>query len=130
VNPLLGWCLVVAAVVMSARAYGWPGVAFAVTVIVFWLLLQFNRAMRAMRGASSAPVGHVGSAVMLNARLKRGMTMLQIIGLTRSLGRSISKEPEVWRWADDGGSVVTATLQGGRLADWRLERPEPPPADA
>jgi len=124
-NPTLGWALAAVAVAVSWQAYGGLGVAMAVTVIVFWLLLQFNRAVRVMKNASSAPVGYIDSAVMLNAKLKAGMTMMQIVTLTRSLGRSISKEPEVWAWEDDGGSVVTLTMRSGRLRDWTLMRPEP-----
>ena len=130
VNALVGWCLAVAAVVMAAKAYGWQGAVFAVTVVVFWLLLQLNRALRAMKRAASQPVGHVDSAVMLNARLRSGMTMLQIIGLTRSLGRRISTEPEVWRWQDEGDSAVTLILRGGKLHEWTLERAVTPGEDA
>ena len=121
-NGFVGWCLAVAAVVMAAKAYGWQGAVFAVTVVVFWLLLQLNRALRAMKRAAARPVGHIDSAVMLNARLRSGMTMLQIIGLTRSLGRRISAEPEVWRWKDEGESAVTLTLRRGKLHEWTLER--------
>jgi len=130
VNALVGWCLAVAAVVMAAKAYGWQGAVFAVTVVVFWLLLQLNRALRAMKRAASQPVGHVDSAVMLNARLRSGMTMLQIIGLTRSLGRRVSQEPEVWRWQDEGESAVMLTLRGGKLHEWTLERAVAPGEDA
>jgi hypothetical protein len=122
VNPLVGWFLAVAAVGMAAKAYGWQGAVFAVTVVVFWLLLQLNRALRTMKRAASRPVGHVDSAVMLNARLRSGMTMLQIIGLTRSLGRRVSTEPEVWRWQDDGDCVVTLALRAGKLHHWKLDR--------
>jgi hypothetical protein len=119
----VGWCLALAAVGMAAQAYGWQGAVFALTVVVFWLLLQFNRALRAMKRAASQPVGHVDSAVMLNARLREGMTMLQIIGLTRSLGRRTGTEPEVWCWQDEGNSVVTLTLHAGKLRRWTLDRP-------
>lgn len=122
-NGLVGWCLAIAAVVMAAKAYGWQGAVFAVTVVVFWLLLQLSRALRAMRRAALRPLGHVDSAVMLNARLRSGMTMLQIIGLTRSLGRRISADPEVWRWQDEGDSVITLSLHAGKLHHWTLDRP-------
>ena len=121
-NPLIGWCLAVAAVVMAAKAYGWQGAVFALTVVVFWLLLQLNRALRAMKQAASQPVGHVDSAVMLHARLRAGMSMLQIIGLTRSLGRRVSIEPEVWCWQDEGESAVTLTMRAGKLHEWSLDR--------
>lgn len=121
-HPLIGWFLAVAAVGMAAKAYGWQGAVFALTMVVFWLLLQLSRALRAMKRAASRPVGHVDSAVMLNARLRSGMTMLQIIGLTRSLGRRVTTQPEVWRWQDEGGSVVTLTMGAGKLSEWTLDR--------
>jgi hypothetical protein len=126
VNPLIGWTLAVVATALAWYQYGWQGVILAISVIVFWLLLQFSRAIRAMKNAGGAPIGHVGSAVMLNSRLKAGMTLLQIIGLTKSLGQRVGDEgvePERWVWADDGGVSVTLVLQGGKLVSWELQRP-------
>jgi len=94
-------------------------------VVVFWLLLQFSRAMRAMRQAGQAPVGHVDSAVMLNAKLQPGMTMLQVIGLTRSLGRKLDGGDDHWSWSDEGGSTVKMRFEGGKLARFELDRPAP-----
>ena len=123
-NPVLGWALAAAAVAAGWFGWGWPGVALAATVVVFWLLLQFNRVVRAMRRASGQPVGHVASAVMLNAQLQAGMTLLQVIGLTRSLGRRVGEVPEVWAWADPGGVEVRVTLAGGKVQSWTLIRPD------
>ena len=125
-NPLIGWTLAVVATALAWYQYGWQGVILAISVIVFWLLLQFSRAIRAMKNAGGAPIGHVGSAVMLNSRLKAGMTLLQIIGLTKSLGQRVGDEgvePERWVWADDGGVSVTLVLQGGKLVSCELQRP-------
>ena len=125
-NPQIGWALAVVATALAWYQYGWQGVVLAISVIVFWLLLQFSRAIRAMKNAGGAPIGHVGSAVMLNSRLKAGMTLLQIIGLTKSLGQRVGEEgvePERWAWADDGGVSVTLDLQGGKLVSWALQRP-------
>ena len=124
-NPIIGWSLAALLVVVAWYSYGWQGVLLAVSVVVFWLLLQFSRAMRAMRQAGQAPVGHVDSAVMLNAKLQPGMTMLQVIGLTRSLGRKLDSGDDHWAWSDDGGSSVTLHFQGGKLARFELDRPAP-----
>jgi hypothetical protein len=123
---MLGWGLAAVVTALAWMQYGWKGLALAVTVIVFWLLLQFSRALRAMKLAGQAPVGHVPSAVMLNAKLKPGMTLLQVIQLTRSLGTRASpegQEPERWEWADDGGVRVALELRGGKLQRWELQRP-------
>ena len=66
------------------------------------------------------------SAVMFNAHLKAGLTMLQLVTLSKSLGQRISAEgtePEQWRWADEGGASVTVRLQRGKLVHWDLQRP-------
>ena len=119
---------------LAYDALGWMGVAAVGGGIVMWLLLHFTRLMTVMRRASERPMGYVGSAVMLNAKLKPRMALLHVVGLTRALGERLSPEgtePEVYRWRDPGDSHVTAEFEGGRLARWRLERPAEPagPAD-
>lgn len=126
-SVVLGWGLAVAAVAVGYVNYGWPGVALAVSAIVFWLLLQFTRALRAMRLAGQSPVGQVPSVVMVHARLRRGMRLLDIIQLTRSLGEKVADDPETWRWSDNTGSTLTVRLRGARCTDWTLLRPEPAP---
>ena len=125
-NPIVGWILAVLIVVTSWQAYGWSGVALAVTLIVFWLLLQFNRTVRVMKNAAGAPVGSVPSAVVLNAKLKQGMLLMQVIAMTRSLGRMVREAPDldVFAWADNGGSEVVVTFERGRAVRWTLTRPE------
>ncbi len=121
-NPIVGWALAVAALFAGWQSYGWHGLVLAVTLIVFWLVLQFNRALRVMKNAASAPVGHVNSAVTLNSKLQTRMTMLQVVTLTRSLGRKVSAEPETWAWSDAGGATVTLVFGGGKLERWALSR--------
>jgi len=118
----LGWTLAVLALTAGYVGYGWPGVVLALTVVVFWLLLQFSQALRTLRIASQRPVGMVPSAVMLNARLHAGMRLPQVLRLTLSLGRKVSEEPEVWAWADDSGDEVQLQMQGGRVELWALHR--------
>ena len=118
----LGWTLAAAALVGGYVSYGVPGVALALTVVVFWLLLQFSQAVRTLRIASQRPVGMVPSAVMLNARLDVGLRLPKVLRLTMSLGRPVSDEPEVWAWADEAGDEVQVTLHGGRVAHWQLHR--------
>ncbi len=120
----IGWVLAVAAVAAGWMRYGWRGVALALTVIVFWLLLQFTRALRVLREASGRPVGQVGNAVMLHARLARGMRLPAVLKLTRSLGRKVADEPETFVWADAGGDEVQVELRAGRVAAWTLRRAE------
>ena len=120
----IGWALAVAAVAVGYAGYGWRGVLLAVTVIVFWLLLQFSRALRVMRLAAQAPVGQVSSAVMLHAKLQPGMPLMAVIKLTRSLGRKVRDEPETFAWRDESGAEVEIEFAGGRCQVWRLTRAE------
>jgi hypothetical protein len=123
-SPLLGWTLAAVFALAAFQAYGWHGLAFAASAIVFWLLLQFNRAMRVMRNAAGSPVGQVDNAVMFHARLERGLTMLQVVTRTRSLGRKVEGGDDDWVWHDAGGSRVRLHFRRGKLERWQLERPE------
>ena len=127
-NPILGWALAALLLVAAWQGYGIKGIALGITLIVFWLILQFNRSLRVMRNAGSAPVGHVDSAVMLNAKLREGLQMLQVLALTKSLGRRVDPNGEVYEWADEGGSKVVVTFANGRCKRWQLERPADVPA--
>jgi hypothetical protein len=159
-NAMWGWALAVLAVAVGWMQWGWRGVVLAVTVVVFWLLLQFSRALRVMRLAAGAPVGEVPSAVMLHARLRTGMRLMEILPLTRSLGQRVDaatdtdgaddavpgKNIERFAWRDTSGACVQVVLTDGRLRSWTLrrepqtvleppapttaERPESPAADA
>jgi len=121
-NLLIGWLLAAAALALGYQRWGWPGVALAVTLIVFWLLLQFSRALRVLRKAGRAPVGHIDNAVMLHARLQRGQRLAQILALTRSLGIKRDDDPEVFEWRDVGGDAVRVELVDGRVTRWELQR--------
>ena len=125
-NPIIGWALAVLVIAIGWHKYGWQGAAFAVTLVVFWLLLQFNRALRVMKNAASAPVGQVDSAVMFNAKLKPALTMMQVVAMTKSLGKKISDTPETWVWRDNSDSSVTLVFDKGRLSRWTLDRPVAP----
>ena len=120
-NPhtLIGWALALAALVVGWLSYGWQGLVLAVTVIVFWLLLQFNRAVRVLRIASA-------NAVMLHAQLKPGMRLPEVLVLTRALGRKVAEDTdaasESWAWTDAGGDSVQLVLRHGRLVSWELQR--------
>lgn len=122
-NAKLGWTLAVLAVALGYLQYGWQGVLLAVSGIVFWLLMQFTRALRVMRVAGSAPVGTVPSAVMLHAGLKQGQRLMDVILLTRSLGHKLGDDPETWRWQDESGASVVVELVDGRVTTWTLRRP-------
>lgn len=127
---VLSWAGAAVGVAVCGWRWGWPGVLLGTGMVVFWLLLQFSRALRALQAAGRAPVGTVPNAVMLHARLRAGMKLVQILPLTGSLGQPGEAEPgwEVFEWTDAAGDRVRLRLQQGRLRDWLLQRRGDPPA--
>ena len=123
-SPRLGWLLAAMFAIAAWQVYGLHGLAFAASAIVFWLLLTFNRAMRVMRNAGQAPVGRIENAVVLHAGLARGMTMLQVLARTKSLGRKVAGSDDDWHWSDAAGARVVLYFEHARLASWRIERAE------
>ena len=121
---------IIGAGMLAYRSYGWQGIVVVVSVLVFGILLHFSRMMQVLKRAANRPIGHVDSAVMLNAKLKPGATLLHTVALTRSLGllKTIKgAQPEVFEWKDGSESTVTCTFVGGKLAHHVLVRPSQPP---
>lgn len=115
-------------IVFGFFAYGWAGVAAVAGGLVMWALLHFTRLMKVMNKAAKRPIGYVGSAVMLNARLSPGVNLMHVVAMTQSLGEQLSAQdaqPEVYRWTDGTQSHVTCEFQQGKLVKWALVRPEP-----
>jgi hypothetical protein len=118
---------IVGGAVLAYRSYGWPGIVAVVSVLVFGMLLHFTRMMAVLKRAANRPIGHVDSAVMLNAKLKPGATLLHVVAMTRALGllKSIKDaQPEVFEWKDGTESTVTCTFVGGKLSHHVLYRPD------
>ena len=119
--------LAVILVALAYRSYGWSGVGVAASLMVMWALLHFNRLMQVLKRAARRPIGYLDSAVMLNARLKPGVTLMHVVAMTRALGELKSvkdQQPEVYRWTDGSESHVTCEFSGGKLVKWQLVRPE------
>jgi hypothetical protein len=123
VPPVLGVLLIAG----GYRGYGWGGVALVLGGVVMWMLLHFNRVTRVLARAADRPVGYVGSAVMLNAKLKPRVNLMHVIAMTQALGERLSpadQDPEIYRWTDGTASSVTCEFVKGRLVKWELVRPE------
>lgn len=131
-SPVLGWALAVAAVAAGYTSYGWPGVLLAVSVVVFWLLLQFSRALRLMRSAAQQPIGHVKSALMLQTRMQSGLRLADVMKMTGSFGAAVkpaeassaAADTEIYNWTDAGGDMLQVTLRAGKVSSWQLLRAE------
>jgi hypothetical protein len=124
----VGWALAVAAVAGSSVAYGWRGALMALSVVAFWLLLQFSRSLRILRQAAGRPIGEVPNAVMLHARVHPGMRLQDILPITRSLGQRAEDDPETFTWTDAGGDAVRIEFRLGRVFARHLQRAAPPAA--
>lgn len=114
-------------VMAGYRVWGWAGVALAAGGLMLWLLLHFTRLMHVLKRAADSPLGYVGSAVMLQVKLKSGMTLMHVVALTRALGEPLSppdSQPEIFRWTDPSDSSVTCEFLKGKLVRWELRRPE------
>ena len=116
-----------AAVVLAYRSYGWAGIAAVVTGVAMWGLLHFTRMMQVLKRAANRPIGYTESTVMLNAKLKPGMTLMHVVAMTRALGQLKSvkgEQPEVFTWTDGTQSQVSCTFVGGKLSHHTLFRPQ------
>jgi hypothetical protein len=134
VNASLSWALATTAGVAGYLGYGWPGVVLALTVVVFWMLLQFSRALRAMRKAAAQPIGRIDNAVMLHAKLRTGLRLIDVMKLAGSLGRpdagNDAKGGEVFFWTDEAGDSVRVELRAGLVSAWLLLRADAAPASS
>jgi hypothetical protein len=122
--PLAG----AAIITVAWYRFGWQGVAIVGTAIMMWALLHFNRMMQVLKRAANRPIGYVDSAVMLNAKLKPGVSLMHVVAMTRALGALQSAkdtQPEIYRWTDGSMSTVDAEFSGGRLVRWQMTRPPP-----
>jgi hypothetical protein len=120
------WIAGAAIVAVAYQKYGWQGVAVVSGGIVMWMLLHFTRMLTVLKRVANQPMGYVASAVMLNAKLRKGVNLLHVMALTRSMGLLQTEkdaQPEVFRWQDNGGSHVTCTFINGKLQGWELYRP-------
>ena len=117
----------IALLMWAYHAFGGPGIAFVVSGGVLWVLLHFTRMVTILKRAANRPIGHVGSAVMLNAKLRPKQSLMHVIALTRSLGQLESEkdtQPEIYTWKDGTDSIVRCEFREGRLVQWELHRPE------
>ena len=124
---------IIALVFAAWRAYGPQGILTVSGGLVMWALLHYTRLMNVMQKARHNPIGWVGSAVMLNAKLKPGVNLMHVVAMTRALGEQLSaegQEPEIYRWTDGTQSHVTCEFVAGRLVRWQLVRPAAPGDDA
>ncbi len=120
-------CLVL--LVVAFNTWGWHGLLAVSGGILMWLLMHFTRMMTVLKRASNRPVGYVGSAVMLNAKLQAGVTLLHVVAMTKALGEQrdgMGTPVETYRWTDGSQSYVDCVFESGKLKSWALVRPAQP----
>lgn len=120
------WWAAMALVFWGAwRQYGWLGLLLAFSMLAFWLTIQFSQTLRVLRRAANQPKGTVSHALKMHVKLKPGLKLVDVIGMTGSLGEMHSAEneqPEVFVWRDAKGDTVTVRFQDGRVLDHQIER--------
>ena len=121
--------LILAATGFAWYTWGGAAVAAGAGVLVMWLLLHYSRLMKIMQRAATRPVGSVSNAVMLNARMAQGQTLMHTIDMTHSLGRAVAaNQPpsvvgaETFAWTDASGDSVTVEFKRGKVQRWQLTR--------
>lgn len=123
----LGWALVALLLFAGFQAYQWKGVALAATLVVFWLVLQFNRTLRVMKNATDLPIGYTDNARLLQGKLKVRMPLVSVVGFTQSLGHRSDDsqgDDEKYTWTDPEGRALAITFHGGRITRWYLQVPD------
>ncbi|MEX8520522.1 MAG: hypothetical protein AB3X44_18600 [Leptothrix sp. (in: b-proteobacteria)] len=127
-HPAIPALLAGSAVIVGWWNYGWRGLLLGLTLVVFWLLLQFSRTARVLRLAGQHPVGQVDSIVMVQSRLAHGMHMSEVLMLTGSLGRQVGNRDD-WQWTDSYGNDLVVSFRRGVVVRWAVAHAEAP-ADA
>jgi hypothetical protein len=107
-----------AAIIIGLWMYGWRGLVIAATLIAFWGILQFNRATRLLRDIAERPKGQVESVVKMQARLAHGMSLDQVLVVTKCLGEALNERGD-WRWEDNAGNEIVVSLRRGVVVRWQ-----------
>ena len=118
---------VIGLVLVGYASAGWPGVAAVVGGLVMWALLHFTRLMNVMKKAANRPMGYVGSAVMLNARLKTRREPDARDGHDVIAGRPVGGKRPARGVPLDGRNPIARDLricERQPLQKWTLERPQ------
>ena len=103
-------------------SFGWAGLVLAVTVLVFWTILQFNRASSQLRNVADRPKGMVDSVVTLQSKLGHGMTMAEVLAISNSLGQRMNERGNEWLWRDSYGNQIVVTFRRGSVERWSATR--------
>jgi hypothetical protein len=126
IQRLLNGALAGTALFAGWGMLGWPGLVLAITVIAFWMVLQFNRATRQMRNVAGRPKGMVDSVITLQAKLGHGMTMEQVLEISQSLGQRLDDSGSDWMWRDSYGNQIIVTFRRGGVVRWHASRTDAP----
>lgn len=123
--------LILTATGVAWRLWGGVAVATVAGALLMWLLLHYTRLMKVMQRAAHHPVGSVDSAVMLHAKLSKGMSLLHVTALTRSLGQPEDPHAagprsgsETFVWTDASEASVRIEFRHGKAQSWELTRPQ------
>jgi hypothetical protein len=114
--------LMAAALLAGWWSFRWSGLVLAFTVIAFWSILQFNRASRQLRNVADRPKGMVDSVVTLQSKLSHGMTMAEVLDISKSLGQRMNERGNDWLWRDSYGNQIVVSFRRGNVERWSATR--------
>ena len=109
-------------------SFRWAGLVLGITVLAFWSILQFNRASRQLRNVADRPKGMVDSVVTLQSKLAHGMSMGDVLAISRSLGQRMNERGNEWLWRDSYGNQIVVTFRRGAVERWSATRTETAPS--
>jgi hypothetical protein len=122
--------LMASALLAGWWAFRWAGLVLGITVIAFWSILQFNRASRQLRNVADRPKGMVDSVVTLQSKLGHGMTMAEVLDISKSLGQRVNERGNDWLWRDSYGNQIVVSFRRGSVERWSATRTEGQPSAA
>ncbi|MDQ5896956.1 MAG: hypothetical protein RLZZ592_441 [Pseudomonadota bacterium] len=119
--------LAAAALAVGGLTMGWRGVLLALTVIGFWMVLQFNRATRQVVNVANRPMGMVDSVITLQSQLAHGMSMSDVLAISGSLGQRVQGTNGDWMWRDSYGNEIVVTFRRDGVHRWHASRTDGSP---
>ena len=100
-----------------------------VTEVEFWLQTQFSRSMRMRRQAKESPIGRVDDVVMLHSKPKPDLHLLDVMPLTRNLGKMVADVTDTFVRTDASDERLRVEFSQDRFNAFALKRiAEPLPA--
>lgn len=115
-TPLWQALAALAALFLGGALLGWPGVVLVLAGVMAVLMARFLRLMRVVRLTAEGPTGVVADTTALQAQLRLGMALVDVLARAGSAGEPVPEAVRTYRWRDAGGAQLTLGFdERGRL---------------